>query len=168
MEYKLEIPYFLEGLEGARNLFTKIILIDLYNLQKNKGEHSYIILISSIMCDKFEVDRKTYFNSLKKLEELSYIKRDEKAYSGLINGTLRKKQTRLIVDVVKLEEQFKLNDFKMNGIKEKIKEQYFNRKNNLENLELEDEKKETVLPTVSPKVKEVKIEELEESFPFGF
>lgn len=162
MEFKLEIPYFLEGLDGARNLFSKIILMDIYKTQQIKGNDTYIILNSSIMCKKFEVDRKTYFNSLKKLEELGYIKRDGKAFTNeLINGNLRKKQTRIIVNMEKMNEQFRLNDLKGNEIKEEIKRLYF--KNNFENLDIEPEEELEIKEKISTQ----EIEEFDEKiFPF--
>lgn len=132
MNYKLEIPYFLEGLEGARNLFTKIILMDLYKIQEKRGESEYILLNSNVMCRKFEIDRKTYFNSIKKLNQLGYIERDTMAFINEIietpKGKFKKKQTKIKVNLNKVIEQFSKNDLKMEEIENEIRDLYL--KNN--------------------------------------
>lgn len=126
MDYKLEIPYFLEGLEGARNLFTKIILMDLYKTQEKRGGSEYVLLNSSVMCRKFEVDRKTYFNSIKKLNQLGYIERDTMAFIDEIietpKGKFKKKQTKIKVNLNKVIEQFSKNDLKMEEIENEIRD----------------------------------------------
>lgn len=126
MKYKLEVPYFLEGLEGARNLFTKIILMDLYKTQEKRGKDEYLLLNSSIMCKKFDIDRKTYFNSIKKLDQLGYLERDTMAFTNEIiettKGSLRKKQTKIKVILSKVTEQFSKNDSKMEKIEDEIRD----------------------------------------------
>lgn len=124
MKYGLFVPYFMDKLDGARNLFTKILLIDLYETQKIKGKDNYIILNSTIMCKKFDVDKKTYFNSLKKLVESEYITRKNSLTDNILKGTLKSKQTKILVDIEKVRKGFEENDNKMQEIKKEIKYLY--------------------------------------------
>lgn len=160
-KYKLEIPYFIEGLSGARNLVTKILLMDLYKIQKIRGKNIDILLNSVIMCKKFDIDRKTYFNSLKKLEELGYIHRNKNSFSNdLVKEKIRKKKTIIIVKIEKLEEQLEKNDLKIEEIKKDIENNYL--KNKSENLK-QTRKKDI---EDNQDIEEFELEDIENLFPF--